>query len=194
MLALTREKLVTHLQKTPSLVDMYQQRNPAFVEKTVTWLAELEQILLQVRSPLASHVAAERGRILAVFDGYRDGQISTKRVTRRKASLATTMLVLGQVDTSIQKVLDDIDGKFAIWREKMAQFIAVATNSHPIPLPPTEPRQAWLREVWRQFAVTNETQGMYNYLNTVMSRSDRLYILDELVGNLLSGQSDTNGT
>ncbi|MDY6857247.1 MAG: hypothetical protein SWO11_21605 [Thermodesulfobacteriota bacterium] len=187
MLALTRERISVHLQELPILIDLYQKHDSMFINKTVIWLFDLEKILLQIRNPLASFVAIERGKILAISDGYRDSNSQTVSTTKRKSGLVTAMIVLGRVEAVLLKKLDDIDSKFEIWREKMAQFIAVATNSHPIPLPPTEPRQSWLKEIWSQFSVTVETKSMYNYLNTVMNTSDRLYLLNELIENTLNG-------
>ena len=187
MLALTREKLSAHLQEMPSLIDLYQRRDPMFINRTVTWFSVLEKILLQTRNPIASFVAVERGKVLAISDGYRDPSVPTSSTTKRKAGFVTTMMVLGRVEAVLLDTLNDIDAKLEIWREKMTQFVAVATNSHPIPLPPPEPRQAWLKEVWRQFSISVETQSMYNYLNAAMDASDRLYLLGELVENILNG-------
>ena len=185
MLALTREMLNSHLQKMSGLIDLYERRDSLFIHNTVTWLADLEKILQQTRNPLVSFVAVERGKVLAITDGYRDPSIPENHTTKRKAGFVSTMMVLGRVEAGLLKMLDDIDTKFGIWREKMAQFIAVATNSHPIALPPTEPHQTWLEEVWGTFSVTAETQSMYNYLNTVMDKSDKLYLLGELLDNIL---------
>ncbi|OQX64135.1 MAG: hypothetical protein B5M56_00745 [Desulfococcus sp. 4484_241] len=187
MLALTRERISAHLQKVPILIDLYQKHDSMFINRTVMWLFDLEKILLQVKDPLASFVAIERGKFLAISDGYRDPSSQTIPTTKRKSGLVTAMIILEKVETALLKKIDDIDSKFEIWREKMAQFIAVATNSHPIPLPPKEPRQSWLEEIWCNFSVTVETQSMYNYLNTVMHKSDRLYLLNELIENTLNG-------
>jgi len=190
MLALTRERIVAHLQQVAQLIDVYQRRDPTFVDKTVTWLSELEEMLLQLKNPLASFVAVERGKVLALSDGYRNGDSIASGTSKRRAGYATTVVVLGEVESALLDMLKDIDIKFGSWREKMAQFLAVATAGAPISLPDSGPTQSWLQSVWEELPVSAETGNMYNYLNTVMTLTDRLYILEELISNLLNALPD----
>lgn len=185
MLALTRHKLLEHLQTLSNIVDFYRRHDPLFESAAIDWLEKVEQTFLQLRHPLAGSVAVERAKILAVSDGYRDYEASLSGTSRRKAGNVTLVIVLGRVETMLLQDVMRIDTQFSSWREKMAQFIAVATNEQPIPLPPSEPRQVWLQQLWHGFHTTPETHSMYVYLNTVMSSSDRLYLLDELIENLL---------
>jgi hypothetical protein len=187
MLALTREKLIAHLQGLPPLIDRYQRRDPSFGEEAAKWLASVEQTLLQFRSPLASLVSVSRGRIHAVADGYRDPTIMVDHRNRRKSGSATILLVVGHVEGVLRGRVNDIDAKLDDWRAKMAEFLAVATSNGSDLPQPTEPREAWLQTVWRSFSVSGEAQRMYNYLNVSMSRFDRLYVLNELVENFLNG-------
>lgn len=185
MLAYTREKILGHLQETPGLTDLYQRHEPSFPSAVVAWLAGVEDSLSQLRLPLASLVAAERGRILAAGDGFRDPAIP-ERMTPRKATVAVAALSIGRVQEELRRKVAEIDGKFDAWREKMAQLLAVATAAAPIPLPPTDPRDIWLATVWKGLNANGETQGMYRYLGAAMQPNDRLFILDELLGNLLN--------
>jgi len=187
MLALTREKLVAHLQLLPPLIDRYQRRDPSFPEKAVAWLTEVERSLLQVRSPLASLVTVSRGRIQAVSDGYRDPTITTERRSKRRSGAATVLLILGHVEAHLRERVNDLDAKLDGWRDKMAEFIAVATSNGTTLPPPSEPREAWLQTIWKSFNVSGENQTKYNYLNATMSRFDRLYILNGLLENFLNG-------
>lgn len=187
MQAMIREQLVSALLQCPSLIDLYQKREPLFASRVIAWLSEVEKVLQQFRLPLAALVASERGRILAAGDGYRDLQVQGERLSPRKAGLATAFLALSRVQEELRRVIGEIDGKFELWREKIAQFLAVVTQKIPIPLPPGEPRPAWLGQVWTEMGASEETQGMYRYLNAAMPASDRLYLLEEVVGNLLGG-------
>jgi hypothetical protein len=186
MLVYTREKILGHLQETPALIDRYQRRDPAFPAAVLAWLAAIEETLGQLRLPLASLVAAERGRILAVGDGYRDPALLDERLTPRMATRAVASLALSRVQQALSARLAEIDAQFAAWREKMSQFLAIATTKVPIPLPPTEPRDAWLASVWKGLNVNGEVQGMYRYLGAAMQPADRLFLLDEVLGNLLA--------
>jgi hypothetical protein len=53
--------------------------------------------------------------------------------------------------------------------------------------------QAWLEKVWRGLETSNGTQGMYAYLNAALRPSDRLYLLDEIVTNLVQSATGEPG-
>lgn len=186
MLAYTREKIVDHLLETSRLVDCYQRRDPSFPAKVAGWLAEVEKSLTQLRLPLASLAATERGRILAVGGGFRDPAFAAEPMSQRKATVAVAALALGRVQEELRNKVTEIDASFDAWREKMAQFLAIATTKAPIPLPPTEPRDVWLANVWKGLNVNGEVQGMYRYLGAAMQPNDRLFLLDDVLSNLLN--------
>ena len=186
MLALTREKFLGHLQEIPHLIFLYQKGADNFVKETIVWLEQTEESLLQLRNPLASFVASERGKIAAVHDGYIAPDVEITSRTKRKAQSVSALLAICRVEAAMQKTINQIDTQFNVWREKMAQFIAVATTYESIPFPPEEPRNAWIISVWKNFTITDETRGMYNYLNTAMCQSDRVYLLNDLLENLIN--------
>lgn len=187
MLFATREILLEKLLKLPELIDAYQRNDSDFVAHANSWLLELERSLGQLRNPLTSMVANQRSRLLSVQDGYRDPSFIDKKISRRRAVNIAASLVLGEVESALSKLIKEIDDKFDLWREKLAQFISVASTSVPIPLPPTEPRQEWLKLVWNSWQVIEETRAMYNYLNTSMAPNDRIQLLGELLDNHLNG-------
>lgn len=104
----------------------------------------------------------------------------------RKAVRASAALALGRVEEALRSEVAAADARLAEGRERIAQLLAVATAAAPIPLPPTEPHNAWLGRVWRGLDVNGATHGMYAYLNAAFTASDRLYMLDEVVANLLA--------
>jgi hypothetical protein len=65
----------------------------------------------------------------------------------------------------------------------MSQLVAVAAQHTDFPAP-REPREAWLMEVWRTLDVGNGAQGMFEYLSARLSRTDRLYVLDQIMRNV----------
>lgn len=186
MLAYTRERILQHLGDVPSLINLYQQHDPDFIQRTIVWLSQVEGTLLQLRLPPVSSIAAGRARIVACLDGYYDGQLGNEKLSRRKASMLVTSLVVGQAQEQLSKIVVDIDAKFDVWREKMAQFLAVASVKKPIPLPITEPRDVWLKNVWKDLDLGDETQSMYRYINAITQLTDRLYLLGELIDNSLN--------
>jgi hypothetical protein len=187
MLAFTRERMMDSLSQVSKLIDMYQRRESQFIEKTVAWLTAAEESLLQIKSPLASFVAAERGKLLAASDGYINHEINPGRHSNRKTQAAMAALVLSRVELAVRNQIVHIDEKFDALREKMIQFVAVSTAngspSYTLPAP-FEPREAWLKTVWESLKVSAETANMRNYLNTALTPSDRLYLLDSFIDNL----------
>jgi hypothetical protein len=187
MLAATREIILDKLLKLPPLIDAYQRNEVSFVEQANHWLKDVEQALSQLRSPLTSLVANQRGRIVSAADGYRNVELCQERISKRRAVNITASLALSAVEKALVERVQDIDAKFDTWREKMAQFVSVASVSIPIPLPPTDPYYAWLKGIWCAWKTIDETRAMFNYLNTAMNSTDRLHLLGELITNQLNG-------
>jgi hypothetical protein len=187
MLIFIREKLVEHLQQSTNLVQLYQNRDGLFAEAVLNWLAATEETLSQLRHPLISLVAAERARILAARDGFREPSLGSARITARKAMSAIAALAIDRVQADLRGAINTVDLRLDAMREKMAQLLAVATTKTPIPMPPTDPRELWLSKVWSGLNVNGDTQGMYRYLCAALTSSDRLQILDEVLTNLIEG-------
>ncbi len=72
MLVATREILLDKLLKLPALIDAYQRNDADFVRQANAWFQELEKALNQLRSPLTSLVANQRGRVVSALEGYRE--------------------------------------------------------------------------------------------------------------------------
>ncbi len=186
MLFVTRHLLNHHLLELPELIDRYARREPTFLDESLSWLASVEQTLLQLRNPLASQVATARSHILATRDGYRDPELLTGTSNLRQVQRATAAIVLGRVDTALRRVIDNIDTQLDQFREKTAQLLAVASRDTPIAIRPGQPREEWLRSIWSNMVTTNETWGMYQYLNAAVPRGDLLTLLGEVLDNLLA--------
>ena len=190
MLLLTRHMLNEHLQTLPVLTDLYAAHDSRFVAESLSWLAEVEQSLLRLRLPLAGMVASARGQVLATKDGYRERELVADSANSRQAQRAVTTVVLNRVEAALRRVIDERDAQISGLKEKMAQLLAVASAVRPIPAPDGQPHEAWLRDLWSSIPVTNETAGMYTYLNASTPHEDLLPLLDELLKNLLASTSD----
>lgn len=186
MLSVLRTELLNHLLRLGGVLDRYASNDPDFVAQANRWLAGAEEILNRFRQPDAALIAAQHGLILAASDGFHDPEIDPAVTSPRKLLRATTSLCLSRAETSLRSQVAAIDEQLDPVRLKMAQLISVASSARPIPLPPTEPRTIWLQTVWNGLAVNGDTKPMYAYISTVLSPVDRLYLLDELLSNLLS--------
>ncbi len=183
MLVATREIILEKLLMLPQLVDAYQHGETGFAARAGQWLKDLEHSLARLRSPLTALVSRQRARIIAAQDGFREPVLNSAKMSRRKGINVTASQALAEVEAELVAQLKEIDEKFDAWRDKLAQFISVASNTEPIPLPPTDPRRDWLHQIWRSWGQIEETRAMYSYLNTVMAPGDRLHLFDELLEN-----------
>lgn len=186
MLTILREQLLNHLIQLTDVINTYQNHDSNYAQKALKWLEDTEKTLQQNRNPASSCLAISRAKIMAANDGLCDRSISNNGFTKRQIMRATVSLSLDEAEQKLSLIINDIDTKIDIWTDKMSQFLAVATANSPIPLPPTEPRSNWLNNIWNKFNISPELHGMYAYLNAAMSKTDRQYVLGNVINNLLS--------
>jgi hypothetical protein len=185
MLALTRTRLLDVLSQVPTLVDAYADHDARYADRAVRWLSDVENVLGSLRHPLVSSIASQRANLLAVDEGLTPPEIRDPPRSRRKLKRVAASLILRQAVSDLKQIVDDIDREFDGAREKLAQLLAVATRTKPIPLPPREPRKEWLDEVWSGLAINGESAGMFQYLASRLTAADRRFLLDEVLFNLL---------
>ncbi len=183
MRALLRETMAGRLLAVPRLTQRYQAADVAYVDETLAWLAGTAEVLQQLRHPSAALVASNQAKLLAARDGYRPETVT--ETSTRKSVRATSAIVTGEVTTVLRAQIDEIDRYLDEMTDRMAQLLAVTSAESPIPLPPTEPRERWLDDVWRSMQNGNGAAGMYGYLNARLARSDRLYVMEQLLMNML---------
>jgi hypothetical protein len=133
---------------------------------------------------VAAALATERARILAALDGHRPPE-AEPGLPVRKLARSTASTALKTCEGKLNEAILVIDARLQLMREKLVQLLAVSSAHSPIPLPPTEPRSAWLAAVWKGLRVTNETLGLHRYLEGSLDPADRLHLLGEVLHNLL---------
>ena len=57
-------------------------------------------------------------------------------------------------------------------------------------MPPTEPRLGWMRRVWERLGQCEDTRALHLYLSSALSAADRLFLLEELIENILARAGD----
>jgi hypothetical protein len=193
VLALTREMALSRLLEVPRLVDLQRGRDPAFPEQVLAWLGRVEEDFQRLRSPVVALVAGQRAALLAAADGLRDPQLAPG-TPARKAARAATALCLGRVEAALRQTEAETQARLDQAREKLVQLLAVASAGKPLPLPEGAPREAWLARVWRELGGNPATQSLYAYLSAALRPSDRLYLLGDVLDNLLANGSDGAST
>lgn len=185
MRTVQREQLLEHLERVSELANLYATSDARFVDRTVEWLKEAEETFQRFRIPSASMAASERGKILSVRDGNIDAAVVDPKTPRRKALRVVACAALVRVEQEARNHVEKIDRDLDVFRDKIAQLLALASQRSPIPMPGAERREAWLARIWKSLE-GGETGGMYNFVNASLPLVDRLYLLDEIVGNLLA--------
>ena len=182
MLFLAERTLADLLAGIPELADAYQRADPAFVDKTVDWLREVEEASGRLRSPLQARAAAERLHVLETRDESpkeHGGSGGRRRLARLRAAAA-----LRQLEGSLRKHLEEIQGEIAEAREKMAQLLAVAAAKVKLPLPDRYTREEAAMVLWSRMAGIEEVHNLYIYLAATLARGDRIILLAELIDRI----------
>ncbi|MEX0270649.1 hypothetical protein AB3R30_16015 [Leptolyngbyaceae cyanobacterium UHCC 1019] len=184
MRSVLREQLLECLSTASLLTDEYADLNPNYVEDIILWLKDLEERLQKFRNSNASVITQERAKLLAFRDGGLEPGLIDQSIPRRKAHRIFASMCLSRVVASVHFQVEQIDQDFAQMREKIAQLLALASTRASISMPPSGNRELWLIQTWKSLA-GGDTHSMYSYINATLSLVDRLYILDDLLDNLL---------
>lgn len=182
MQSVIRETIVSALLEVSSLTERYATSDPKYVDAVCRWLEATETSLGKLRHPAAGFVAARRGLVEAASDGHRPDAVEPGQ--SRKMRRAVAAVAVADVEERLGDEVMRLDASFAEWYERMSQLVAVAAQHTDFPAP-REPQEAWLMEVWRTLDVGNGAQGMFEYLSARLSRTDRLYVLDQIMRNVL---------
>jgi len=180
---LIRVEYMRHLQGVSTLVDAYSQRTGDFAASTATWLKAVEETLNQLRQPGASLVSAERARLASVADGNQEPGIAEK-TPRRKMERLVARSALSNIEELLRGRVMGIDERFADLRDKLAQAVSIAHASEPLPMPATNPREAWLQRVWKHCGAVPSVAALFRFLEAALRPMDRLNLLDDVVRNL----------
>jgi hypothetical protein len=185
MLSVQWEQLTEHFGKLGPIVDCYRQGDPRYTAEAMAWIEALEALLVRFRRPEAAQVSSERAQLQAVMDGYRSPGFEPG-LSQRRAERAATARALANIEVVMRERLGVIEKRLGEFRQSIAQLLAVSSQLNPIPMPSGEPRTEWLKKVWHGLMLSNELRQMYAYINGSLALVDRLYLLDDVLTNLLA--------
>lgn len=182
MQSVIRETIVSALLEVSDLTSRYARTDPKYVEEASRWLERTETSLGKLRHPAVGFVAARRGLLESASDGHRPDGVEAGQP--RKVRRAIAAVTIAEVEGRLGDEVMQLDATIGEWHERMSQLVAMAAQHTDFPAP-REPREAWLMEVWRTLDVGNGAQGMFEYLSARLGRTDRLYVLDQIMRNVL---------
>lgn len=185
MRAIAKEKLLSLLLNLPAITDKYMQQDPAYVPLVVTWLLQGEQQLQALRLPIVGKLSGLRGLLVAIDDGYQDPAISVSSRSMRKAKRALAAHVVNQAESAIRAEIQLIDQFFAEIIDKLSQLLAIRFAQQQLPKSKTL-SMAYVDKIWAMLGEQTETLSMHRYIQAKVSLTDRRYLLQALLDNMLN--------
>ena len=182
MLALQRETMIEQLLKLTQVAGQYSQRDPEFLLRLDQWLDQTQEKLKPLRSPIAGRISSQRALLTSVQDGYRHPQVENAGRSYRKHQRAVGVLVLEEIEQTLREKVDSIDGELDVLKEKVAQLLAIVSQKEPIEIP----EFLTMDRIWAQLGSNEETRSMYLYIQAKTDRSDRHYLLGEMITQMVS--------
>ncbi len=183
MLTMLGVCLRQQLSLLPALTGLSAQGDARYPDQAAEWLLATEQELSRLRRHEAGLFATLRGRLVATREGFRDPQVPGE-LTNRKALKAAAAVYLSQGEALLRDTLSALDAQLQPLRGQLAQLISAGYLLGLLSPPDGVVHESWLRLCWSRLAEHEQTRGMAVYLTTALSPVDRLYLFDELLGNL----------
>ena len=180
MQSIFRERSIGCLMEISGLVDLYERKDPSFLQRVMAWLSESEKAFAQLRHPFAAFPAAQRAQILAAREGLRDAGTENTRHQRKIAPIAAAQ-ALSRMEEELRDQVSSLDEIFEDAKGKIAQLLVIASAVAPLSAPEGRERQIWLEEIWARLGEASEARALYLYLNASLAKVDRLYLLNEIV-------------
>jgi hypothetical protein len=123
------EEINDSLLHLPRLIDEFEQRDAAIVEKTKKWLVKLETILMNNRMALAGTIAALRGTLLASERGLiPEGITITGKSTPRKIREVTATQVIRKASEAISIAMIDDTARISEANRLGLQVVTLARS------------------------------------------------------------------
>jgi hypothetical protein len=180
MLAYTRELFMDRLLEMPSILKEFDDTGQ--VENLVNWLTTLEEEVGKLRNPLATSVTTTITSIQNCWEGQLIEGIQ-ESMPKRKARKIAVKTLFGRLGESMSNEVENIDSKFEVMSDKIAQLLGAASAIKPLPMPDVN-LQRWKRNVWIELGKHESTKAIYTYLTSSLNKSDREYLLDSMLGRL----------
>ena len=187
MQSVLKETIITQLMLLPALSDKYLAQESSYVVDAAQWLKDTEVKLAPLRSPLVSALSSLRGLIEACDDGYQDPSVQSHSRSKRKGKRAFVAATLSKAEHQLHEELQRIEQHFSEANDKLAQLLALGFAKQPLPIPETLTTH-YLDSIWQTLGEHTDTQTMFLYLQARYSATDRRYLLQQLLHNMLAQQ------
>jgi|TARA_B110000091_G_C13754045_1_gene449067 hypothetical protein len=185
MRAIAKEKIIQQLMQLANLTDKYMQLDPSYPQKCLIWLLDTEKQLEPLRLPLVSRLSALRGLLIASEDGYQSPDIAGSSRSKRKAKRALSAHIINQAEQALREEVEHIDQQFSELIDKLSQLLAIRFSQQELPSTP-QITIGYVDNIWQMLGDNTETKSMYRYIQAKIGETDRRYLLQALLDNMLS--------
>jgi hypothetical protein len=179
-----RDQLTEKLMELPGLLELYRQEHPSFLEKTVDWHARVEELLKRLRKAEVGKISSQKARILSVKDACRSSKSGEKPASVRKLERVTANEALQTSEAVLSGMVQHCEEQLASARQEIHKLVSLSLTARGTLPEPIEPHQRWLETVWASLPVDANTRLIFNYVSLSVKPLDRLFLLDEALGNV----------
>ncbi|MEY4588564.1 MAG: hypothetical protein RL497_640 [Pseudomonadota bacterium] len=183
MQSILREKLLTHAIKLSEVSNIYISESHLFVAAYFAWLTESEKDLSGLRSPISILLQAEKSVLASAMDGYSPAYVLNEKSIRKKQK-AIAAQSLDRISKEIHAKIESIDHLFDQLTEKLCHAVAIVASKEPELCRTLQPDQQGISLIWKKLESTPETVPMFNYFCAKLPRTDREYLLYDIIQNI----------
>lgn len=191
MRAIAKEKIIHQLMQLSNLTDNYMQLDPVYPQKCLSWLLDTEKHLEPLRLPLVSRLSALRGLLIASDDGYQSPDIAGSSRSKRKAKRAMSAYIINQAEQALREEVEQTDLQFSELIDKLSQLLAIRFAQQELPNTP-QMTMTYVDNIWQMLGDNQETKSMFRYIQAKIGETDRRYLLQSLLDNMLSHTSSSD--
>jgi len=177
------EKIGAVLKTLAPLMDRYQQGDVSFPDHALKWLEEAEKTMSTLHLPDGAEMSTLRGRILKAPDALPAEDGPPLRSSVRRARNASAADALDRAEAVLRGRLLGAEERLKMFEDKLCEGMTAFLLQNQLPEMMTS-RQAWLGEVWHDIHQFSATRPLAIYLAASLSKVDRLYILDRVLGRM----------
>lgn len=167
--------------------EVYRTDSFRFVDAYLAWLKQAENDLLSTRSPICVLLQAESTLVASVMDGHRPEHLEAGRSLKR-CQRAVAAQSLERVSREIYSTIGRIDHLLDEMEEKLCHAIAVLASKNPDTYERLTPSQKGVDMIWSMLSMAPETIPIYSYFCAKLSLTDRNYLLEGIIQNILNNR------
>ena len=187
MQCILREKLMALAAALADVSEVYRTDSFRFVDAYLAWLKQAENDLLSTRSPICVLLQAESTLVASVMDGHRPEHLEAGRSLKR-CQRAVAAQSLERVSREIYSTIGRIDHLLDEMEEKLCHAIAVLASKNPDTYERLTPSQKGVDMIWSMLSMAPETIPIYSYFCAKLSLTDRNYLLEGIIQNILNNR------